>query len=564
MPTTPIVKSAIADFSVAANSASSTLNLLDNFDDPFTTGLVATFQLYDTTIGNGGATNVVLFDQEGEGAPESVQNFRNYVNSNAYVNSFIHRIATLFPATTTSIVQGGGFTVNNFDGTVFTDVASVPTNAPLDNDYSANRPNRRGTLAYAKLGGDPDSATSGWFFNTVDNTTTLGPTNNGGFSVFGEVVSSADLEAVDAIGALPTGNFGGAFGELPINRAAPLPEAFSFNGLEDLVRYQSITVAQQQELTFEVVSSNNPSLVSTSINDTNLGINYVPGRSGNADITVRATTLQGVSIEDSFSVTVNGPNPNEVFSEPFIVWDTSTSVVSRFRLGESSLTFDVASIGRTIEDTNWKLQTTGDFNGDGQDDVLLRQFAAGQNLVWYMQPGGGAIASESLIGRDVPDPNWSLSGTGDFDGDGKTDIILRNETADQIVAWYMNDDGTIKGESLIGRGFGDNNWKIEATADFNGDGKTDLVLRNALAGQNLLWTMDGANILGEALIGRDVPGTEWQIEAARDFNSDGIVDLFWRHTVAGQGLLWTMASPTQIAQEQLLSGVPDGASQIVF
>ena len=570
MPTIPIVKSAIADFTVAANSAS-TLNLLDNFDDPFTTGLVATFQLYDTNLGNGGTTNVVLFDQAGEGAPESVQNFRDYVNSNAYVDSFIHRTAQFSPGTT-AIVQGGGFTVTNFDGSQFTDVTSVPTNDPLDNDYSANRPNRRGTLAFAKLGGDPDSATSQWFFNTVDNTTTLGPTNNGGFSVFGEVVSSADLLAVDAIGALPTDNFGGAFGELPINRAAPLPDPFSFNGLEDLVRYRSITIAQQRELSFEVISNSNPSLITPSFllgsnpadGRSTLALDYAVGRSGSAELTVRATTLQGVSVEDSFSVTVNGPSPGEVFSEPFIVWDTTTSIVSRFRLGESSLTFDVASIGRTIEDTNWKLQTTGDFNGDGQDDVLLRHFLAGQNLVWYMEPGGNAIASETLIGREVADPNWSLSGTGDLDGDGKTDIILRNETADQIVAWYMNDDGTIKGESLIGRSFGDNNWKIEATADFNGDGKTDIVLRNALAGQNLLWTMDGANILGEALIGRDVPGADWQIEAARDFNSDGIIDIFWRQTTAGQGLLWTMASPTQIAQEQLLSGVPDGTSQIVF
>lgn len=563
MPTTPIVKNAIADVVVAANSSPGTLNLLNNFDDPFTTGLVATFQLYATGLGNGGTTNVVLFDQAGEGAPESVQNFRDYVDSGAYTNSFIHRTAA-FSGGITSIVQGGGFTVSNFDGTRFTDVADVPTNDPITNDYSANRANERGTIAFAKLGGNPDSATSGWFFNTVDNTSTLGPTNNGGFSVFGEVVSDADFIPVAAIAALPTVNSGGAFGELPINQPAPLPSSFSFSGLDDLVRYQSITVSQQQELTFEVVSISNPSLISSSVSGSNLALNYAAGRSGSTDITVRATTLQGTPIEDSFSVTVNGASPGEVFSSPFIVWDTNTSVVSRFRLGQSSLTFDVASIGRTITDTNWKLQTTGDLNGDGQDDVLLRNFLAGQNLAWYMQPGGNAIASEAIIGRDVADPNWSLSGTGDFDGDGQTDIVLRNETADQIVAWYMNSNGTIKAESLIGRGFGDNNWKIEATADFNGDGQTDIVLRNAGSGQNLLWTMNGATILSEALIGRDVPGAEWQIEGARDFNSDGSIDILWRQTTAGQGLLWSMASPTQIGQEQLITGLPDGTSQVVF
>lgn len=571
MPTTPIVTSQIADVVVASNSAPTIINLFNNFDDPFTTGSVATFQLYDTSLGNQGQTRVVLFDQAGEGSPESVQNFLNYANSGAYTDSFIHRSA--FTQTGADfIVQGGGFTVDGFEVNGFSSIEEVASNPTIDNDYSDNRPNRRGTIAFAKLGGLPDSATNQWFFNTADNTSILGPGNNGGFSVFGEVVSSADLSTVDAIADLRRFNLS-SVQSIPLNIRSALSEtpfftettgSFTITQDDDFVRYQSITVSQEQELTFEVVSNSNPSLINSSVGAELAILDYVPGRSGSAEITVRATTLQGVPIEDSFAVTVTGPAPGEVFSDPFIVWDTNTSVVSRFRLGESSLTFDVASIGRTIEDTNWKLQTTGDFNGDGQDDVLLRHFLAGQNLVWYMEPGGNAIASEALIGREVADPNWSLSGTGDLDGDGKTDIILRNETADQIVAWYMNDDGTIKGESLIGRSFGDNNWKIEATADFNGDGKTDIVLRNALAGQNLLWTMDGANILSEALIGRDVPGADWQIEAARDFNRDGIIDIFWRQTTAGQGLLWTMDNQTQIGQEQLLSGVPDGTSQIVF
>ncbi len=258
---------------------------------------------------------------------------------------------------------------------------------------------------------------------------------------------------------------------------------------------------------------------------------------------------------------IQGQTPSR--NNVFIAWDTETSVVSSFNIDATNLTASTTSIGRIIEDTNWKLQTIGDLNGDGQDDVLLRHFAAGQNLLWQMTPFGEAIAAERVIGRNVADPNWSLSGTGDFNGDGQIDIILRNETADQIVAWYMNLDGTIQSESLVGRGFGDNNWKIEATADFNNDGQTDILLNNALSGQTLLWTMTGSNITSEALVGRTITDQDWKIEGAKDFNNDGITDLFWRHS-SGQGLLWTMQSPTQIGQEQIIANVPDGKSQLVL
>ena len=251
-------------------------------------------------------------------------------------------------------------------------------------------------------------------------------------------------------------------------------------------------------------------------------------------------------------------------SQTAIEWNTETGIVSSFGISLSAGKASTTPIGRTIQDNNWELQTTGDLNGDGQADVILRHALAGQNLAWYMAPGGQRIQSEALIGREVPNANWSINGTGDLNGDGKTDLILRNQVADQMVAWYMDGEGGIQDEALIGRGFGDNDWKIEAVADFNGDDKADFVLRNGLSGQNLLWEMDGSAILAETLIGRDVPDQNWHIEGASDFDSNGTIDLFLRHRGVGQGLLWSMADKTAIASETLISNVPTGVSQIVF
>ncbi len=142
-------------------------------------------------------------------APATVANFLSYVTSGAYVNSFIHRSVPGF------IIQGGGYRWNS----AINGVSSVVANAPVVNEFSASRSNLRGTIAMAKLGGDPNSATNQWFFNLADNSANL-DNQNGGFTVFGQVIGNG-MQVVDAIAALSVvnangTNTSGAFGSLPL------------------------------------------------------------------------------------------------------------------------------------------------------------------------------------------------------------------------------------------------------------------------------------------------------------------------------------------------------------
>ena len=158
------------------------------------------------------ATTIVTFDTvlgsfdvqlDPEAAPATVENFLNYVKDGDYVSSIIHRNLPGF------IIQGGGFT---FDESIF---GIVPTDPPVINEFQ--RSNVRGTIAMAKLGDDPDSATSQWFINLNDNTANL-DSQNGGFTVFGEVIDDG-MDVVDAIAAVPTFDarvITGAFGNLPL------------------------------------------------------------------------------------------------------------------------------------------------------------------------------------------------------------------------------------------------------------------------------------------------------------------------------------------------------------
>ncbi|MEP7157133.1 MAG: peptidylprolyl isomerase [Betaproteobacteria bacterium] len=151
-----------------------------------------------------GTVDITLYDTT---APRTVANFLSYVNSSAYRNAFIHRSVPNF------VIQGGGFTWNDASGSI----AKIATTAAVANEFSTTRLNKRGTIAMARLGGSPDSATSQWFINLVDNPSL--DTADGGFTVFGEV-TAATLPIVDAIAALPLVNAdaddSGTFATLPV------------------------------------------------------------------------------------------------------------------------------------------------------------------------------------------------------------------------------------------------------------------------------------------------------------------------------------------------------------
>ena len=292
MTSIPVVTQPLDDLSVNENASNTTVNLFEHFDDPLTTGKVARFVLENSSLG-GGVTNVLMFDQDGAGAPATVANFSNYVEDNDYVNSIIHRSIPGF------IVQGGGFTVSND-----LQVAEVPADEAVVNEFSEDRSNTRGTIAMAKLGNDPNSATNQWFFNLGDNSANL-DNQNGGFTVFGEVLTESDLAPVDAIASLPTisaTEANPAFTNLPV--IAEDPNNPVVQSGDDLVRYNSITISQQEELDFEILDNSNPDLVDVFISRGELFIDYATDSNGTAEITIQATDLLGDSVEDTFFVDV--------------------------------------------------------------------------------------------------------------------------------------------------------------------------------------------------------------------------------------------------------------------
>ncbi len=188
--------------------------------------LANTIVRFDTSIG---VFDVELFDVD---TPITVGNFLNYVGDEDYTNSIVHRSLPGF------VIQGGGFTAD--DPTIL-DTDVIPTDPPILNEPFFS--NVRGTIAMAKLGGDPDSATSHWFFNLSDNSANL-DFQNGGFTVFGFVLGDG-MDVVDAIAALPVGDFGGAFTNLPYHM---------IDGVASLVMVNDISIVVPEPPSFALAA----------------------------------------------------------------------------------------------------------------------------------------------------------------------------------------------------------------------------------------------------------------------------------------------------------------------
>lgn len=121
-----------------------------------------------------GDITIELFKEE---SPITVENFKQYVKNGFYNNTVFHRVIDGF------MIQGGGFTVNG---------NQKSTLQPIINEADNEISNERGTIAMARTT-NPNSATSQFFINLVDNSNLDYSSRDPGYAVFGKVISGMDV-----------------------------------------------------------------------------------------------------------------------------------------------------------------------------------------------------------------------------------------------------------------------------------------------------------------------------------------------------------------------------------
>ncbi len=173
------------------------------------------------------------------------------------------------------------------------------------------------------------------------------------------------------------------------------------------------------------------------------------------------------------------------------------------------------------------LTSTHDFNNDGKSDIVWRD-ESGETAFWLMN--GAAVLSSEGVG--VVPGTWSIIGQRDFDGDGRADLLWR-DTSGNIAMWFMNGTAVASSASV---GNVSSNWSVVGVADFNGDGIGDLLWRDG-GGDVAVWLMSSATVISSAGLANVL--ITWTVVGTGDFDGDGKADILWRDNL-GNTAIWFM------------------------
>lgn len=201
-----------------------------------------------------------------------------------------------------------------------------------------------------------------------------------------------------------------------------------------------------------------------------------------------------------------------------ILWHRSDGALTDWLATESGNFTPNAANELEVVNTSWEIAGTGDFDGDGRDDILWRR-ADGAMTNWLGNPNGGFTPNAANL-LQVVDPQWQIIAVGDFNGDGKDDILWHRADG-AITDWLGTASGSFTPNASNALFVPDSQWHVVGTGDFNGDHRDDI-----------LWQSNDGFIsewLGNAAGGFDpsqfVGKMNSAVVAIDDFNGDGRDDI---------------------------------------
>ena len=138
--------------------------------------------------------------------------------------------------------------------------------------------------------------------------------------------------------------------------------------------------------------------------------------------------------------------------------------------------------------SEWFVAGIGDFNGDRRDDILWRNSNTGQVTDWLGQTNGGFVSNVAHAnGVVATDTTWGIVGTGDFNGDGRDDVLWMRYSDGLVTDWLSQPDGGFVSNFANATHHVGADWHPAGIGDYNGDGRDDILWRNSSTSEVTDW-----------------------------------------------------------------------------
>jgi len=190
------------------------------------------------------------------------------------------------------------------------------------------------------------------------------------------------------------------------------------------------------------------------------------------------------------------------------------------------------------EPAGWQLVGAADFDGNGVPDLVWEYMPTGQVTVnYYGGPGGATYLGWNWLNA-AGHPAWTVVAVADMNGDGVPDLIWQNDTTNQVTVNYYGGTGgaVYQGWNWLNSGGEPPGWHVVAAADFDGNGTPDLVWQYAPTRQVTVNYYGGAG--GAAYQGwnwlNSAGDLGWAVVGANDFDGNGVPDLVWQNDATAQ------------------------------
>jgi hypothetical protein len=249
------------------------------------------------------------------------------------------------------------------------------------------------------------------------------------------------------------------------------------------------------------------------------------GQSAALAVAGQSAALAVATAPDSFSGFITGHNffgPAGSPGDLFLIRD-----INGVRQLEA-LQIDNSNVTNAVEfdtvDTNQNFVGSGDFNADGLSDLLINvdNPATGQRafLVDQMNPGG----IEAQLQIAVRGADWIVDGIGDFNGNGTDDILEHRDVGGTrtLEVSVMNNNVVQSNITLNVNGV---EWQVDGTGDFNGNGTSDVLQHQISAGSMTLRALVVSNNVVQSAPTLGTIDANWQVDGTGDFNHDGTTDI---------------------------------------